>query len=450
MFTGSKAPRNLVMICLDTVRKDVFSLADRDGPEDSLKPWVQRALRVEKAQSAAPWTVPSVASIFTGLYPNQHGAGRFSELPANLNQEVPSGIAPSVPTLTEQLAEEGFETIGFTAHPWFTLDYGLDRGFSALHLRQSAEELVRLGVEWIDGRDAKGSESAAEGSSPFFLYLHFMEAHERHRRPEAELNKVLASRSESWLNAMVSMAPGGICDSKEQLSCRQWLAYGTAISDLRSQVANLLSALESRGLLEESVVVLYSDHGEEFMDHREEGRKTGGDPRSLYGTGHGQSLYQELLHVPLLVWYPQWPGGVLEKPVSLIDVMPSLQEWFGLASTSGDSRPPGVAFATESTPGLGEGRPIFSSGIAYGVERASVVEGKWKRIVQAKGGESLLFDLQKDSGERQPLKESTNSHLGDLLERYIAFGEGVSRAKPVDIPPEKLKELQALGYLEGQ
>ena len=93
---------------------------------------------------------------------------------------------------------------------------------------------------------------------------------------------------------------------------------------------------------------------------------------------------------------------------------------------------------------------LFSSGIAYGIERASVVEGQWKKIVPAGEGEALLFDLREDSGERYPLKGSTAPHLGDLLERYIAFGEGVSRAKPVNISPEKLKELQALGYLEGQ
>ena len=154
-------------------------------------------------------------------------------------------------------------------------------GFSALHLRQSAGELVRLGLEWLDTRVSTGSEAVTEDSSPFFLYLHFMEAHERHRRPEAELDEILASRSEPWLSAMVSMAPGGVCDRRDQLSCRQWLAYGTAVVDLRSQVASLLAALESRGLLDESVVVLYSDHGEEFMDHYDEGRRVGGDPRSL-------------------------------------------------------------------------------------------------------------------------------------------------------------------------
>ena len=445
--TGLKvSPSNLVIICLDTVRKDVFSRPDTGGPEDVLTPWVQRALRMEQAQSAAPWTVPSVASLLTGLYPNQHGAGRFSQTPANLSQEVPSGIKSPVQTLTQRFADRGFETVGFIAHPWFTLDYGLDRGFSDIQLRKSSEKLVKMGMEWIDERS---STDSAE-STPFFLYFHFMEAHERHRRPVVELASMVAGESDEWVESRVNLAPAAICNPRESLTCQQWLAYGVAVEDLRTQVAEVLEGLKSRGLLQKTLVVLYSDHGEEFMDHQAAEQAAEQDPRGFYGVGHGQSLFQELLHVPLLVWHPSLEGVRISDPVSLIDMVPSLEQWFALEPIDSEHRPLGLAIGSMLEGGEVRERQLFSSGIAYGPERASVLDGNWKKISEPGGRSALLFDLHRDSHEHRPLPESKRPDLVSLLERYFVFGEAVPQRVAVDISPEKLKELQALGYLEGQ
>ena len=92
------------MVCLDTVRFDTFWLPETAGAADNLGPWLDEALVLANTQAPSPWTVPSVASVLTGLYPNQHGAGRFEAEVANLNEEVPSGLADAQKTRSRDRA----------------------------------------------------------------------------------------------------------------------------------------------------------------------------------------------------------------------------------------------------------------------------------------------------------------------------------------------------------
>ncbi len=128
--------RNLIVVCLDTVRSDTFWLPETAGTSDALEPWLKQALVLANTQAPSPWTVPSVASVLTGLYPNQHGAGRFEGEVADLSKDVPSALAETSKTLPEMLSAHGYQTAAFVAHPWFKAGYGLERGFANLHLRK--------------------------------------------------------------------------------------------------------------------------------------------------------------------------------------------------------------------------------------------------------------------------------------------------------------------------
>jgi arylsulfatase A-like enzyme len=197
-------------------------------------------------------------------------------------------------------------------------------------------------------------------------------------------------------------------------------------------------------LLASTVVAVFSDHGEEFLDHAREEAARKLDPRGTYGMGHGHTLYQEQLHVPLALWHPALAPGERPFPASLVDIAPTLLGWLGIA--------PGWRFAgIDLGPALG-GAPfdpelaLFSSSVAFGPEREAVVRGTHKRISDGgSGAGALSFDLARDRGERVPISDPALASLDALLAAYRgARGPG---AEPVRPTPKELEELQALGYL---
>ena len=117
------APKNLIVICIDTVRYDSFL---DPAIADGLTPWLERAQIYDNAVAPAPWTIPSVVSLFTGRYPIEYGAGQFEPEVANLDTDLPRPLAPEALTLAEILVERHFHTGAFVSHPFFTADLGLD------------------------------------------------------------------------------------------------------------------------------------------------------------------------------------------------------------------------------------------------------------------------------------------------------------------------------------
>ncbi len=344
--------RHLAVLCLDTVRYDAFSLPETAGFADPLTPWLESGLVFDRAQSPAPWTVPAVASLLTGLYPNQHGAGRFDEEIADLSKTVPAAIRGEAETLPELLASSGFSTAAFVAHPWFRTGYGLDRGFATLELKNKASALTRRSLEWLDGRPSTAGERPPD-EPPFFVYLHFMEAHERHRQPMEQIDEIVGGMAPEARAAAAALAAGFACQDASSAKCRRFLAYVDTVLELRAEVASFMAGLEERGLLDDTVVVVYSDHGEEFDDHLAEGRAEGLDPRGIYGAGHGHTLYQELLHVPFVIWHPGIEGRNVTAPVSLVDVAPSLLEWLPSPAAAA----PSETFPAGRSPSSSRARP---------------------------------------------------------------------------------------------
>ncbi len=444
----SAKPANLVVVCLDTVRFDTFWLPETAGTTDALGPWLDQALVLANTQAPSPWTVPSVASALTGLYPNQHGAGRFEAEVANLNEEVPAGLAETLQTLPEILSAHGYDTAAFVAHPWFKAGYGLDRGFASLRLVKRREQLLAAA---FDGLQRRSTSQAADEitPNPFLLYLHFMEAHGARRLRGQQLDEAIASIPQDLKPRVLDHAPGGSCKAPDSRPCRRYLAYVATVLDLRETVAELLQGLADRGLSDRTITVVFSDHGEEFRDHYQAEEARGTDPRGYYGTGHGHSLYQELLHVPALIWHPGHPGRTIDQPASLIDFMPTLLGW--LAVPSPRSRWPGEAIsgliATRDRARPPQ-RHLFSSAIAYGPEQVAIRFGAWKRVRYAAEHRDL-FDLARDPAERQPMAAiELAASLDQRLDQYLAVEPVAGKAAPA-ISDEELERLQSLGYLQG-
>jgi arylsulfatase A-like enzyme len=431
---------NAVVICLDTLRFDTLELVHELLGDDEAGRWWSRGTRVQRAQSSSPWTLPAVATVLTGLYPNRHGAGAFPGGVANLSAAYPTPLPPETDTLAARLAERGFETVGFAAHGWFEKVFGLQRGFDELDIgAYTGDDLQAKLAGWIARR------AALPDPQRFFLYLHYLDAHTYGHLPREEIEARVETLPAGLRERAFALAPG-VCNAGQPRAeaCRRYLAYVASVVDLRRHVANVLAALDDAGWLDETAVVVFSDHGEEFREHERAQRARGLDPRPKYGVGHGHSLYQELLHVPLVFWHPALPAGPREIPASLVDIAPTLLGWLGIERLRSDG--PGFDLH-EALAGADADpdRPLYASGVAFGPEREAVLRGTRKRIGGGGLAPPLVFDLSRDPAERRPLSDEADALAAELSRYREAPPQARSSPQP---DREALRALQALGYLE--
>jgi arylsulfatase A-like enzyme len=437
----TEAPPNLIIICIDTVRYDTFWLPETAGIADRFTPWAKRAVRFENAQSTSSWTVPAVSSVLTGLYPAEHGAGTFKETIASFEvTSMPTSLPGAIDTLPEALAGSKFRSVAWISNPFIEPETGVLQGIADVRVADSPR-ILELAAEWTSANEKAAPE-------PYFLYLHLMDAHSDHWKP-ADQNRAVAAQVPVPLQQSVQTnGPAGICSDRHSEWCVRYLTYVHSVLQIRARLAEFLEDLEKSGALSNTIVILYSDHGEEFTDHAEEGRKHLRDPRKMYGAGHGHTMFQELLHVPLLFWHPGEEGRGVRSLVSLVDITPTIREWLGLPP---DERDSGLSLAK---PGRLERkrryveRAVFSSGIAYGAPQRAVFWKQWKRIAFDCPPAVLDFDLSTDTKEKSPKTSSAGSKLAALSDSY-------SRLRPLapsgaaPLSPEQIERLKAVGYLQG-
>lgn len=429
---------NLVMICIDTVRYDAFLQTTQP---DALDPWLESAQIYDDAFATGPWTMPSVGSALTGLYPVEHGGGRFAKPVANLDTDPPSPVAKEADTLAELLAAEGYRAAAFVAHPFFTSGLGLDQGFEAVHAAKRWPRNLEKFRRW------RGRLGETER---FFGYLHLMEAHNRHKAGTAALTEQLAELDAATRSDLQARASEAACRDPDNRRCLQHQLYNAQVLELRRGLAAVLQSLRDDGLLENTVVLVYSDHGEEFWEHRQEQAEAAEDPRGIFGFGHGQSLYQELLHVPVLAWVPGRPGARHADPVSLVDLVPSALDWldieFGTDAFSGRPLPLPGADRTRAE----QERTVYASGIAYGPEKIAARAAPLKTIFTPGTDRYEYFDLVADPLEKQALAARPDvtmlfdTLVGDYLERTSS-----SVVASSEFDEDQIRQLKAIGYLQG-
>jgi len=421
--TPARAP-NVVLIVLDTVRADSLSPygADRDATPN-LARLTRQGVLFEHARSTAPWTLPSHASLFTGRWPFE------------LTADVGRPLDGAYPTLAEMLAGRGYATGGFVANTqncnaW----YGLDRGFDHFEdfyenaviepievLRSSrlgryvattrlAQAVIKRTIGPLDYRYRKTAAMvnrdalawlSNQDDRPFFMFLNYFDVHDPYvPPPEAERRFTAA---------------GGQAKSAVELARD---AYDDCLLYLDDQIGRLLSELDRRGRLRDTLVVVTSDHGEGFGEH------------GL--AGHGVSLYRSELHIPLLLVHPtRAPAGtVVKEPVSLRDVAPTILDVLGLGAAPTFA---GRSLATTwnaSSDHEGFAEPVLSE-----VDRADYVPDEVEdaparlgrmRSITANGrtyilngdGREELYDLHDDPEEQHDLADlaGAQEHLHELRE----------------------------------
>ncbi len=441
---GPKERPSIIFVLVDTLRPDYLGAYGFAGDvSPGLDAFAREAVLFERAFAQAPWTKPSIASLFTSLHPETHRVlthrGRYGD--AAGVAPTTDALADEATTLAESLHAAGYATAAFVANPWLLAEHGFGQGFEVYRgpdaMPIPAHRLLRLAREWLATRDAK---------HPFFLYLHFMDVHGPYRAPKADYEAVrqsptlgpsrpMSEAERARLRTYLLRAPWA--QSDQAVDVREWRArYAAGVRVLDRQLGRFLEELEKSGALDRSIVVVTSDHGEELADRG--------------GWDHGHGLDDHQLHVPLLV---RLPGGALggrrvSDVVSLVDVMPTLLAWAGVpvpASAQGrDLTPVMRGDATEE-------RPTFAGGVKWNPELRSVRTAEWKLIEDGRSGTARLFDLARDPEERTDVAATRPDVATELASklaehrRKLAAAPSLAPAK-VEVSGDMQKRLEALGY----
>ncbi|TNF84223.1 MAG: hypothetical protein EP299_00780 [Acidobacteria bacterium] len=366
----------IVLISIDTLRADhLGSYGYSRETSPFLDQLAAKGVRFEQAISPASWTLPSHASMLTGLYPSSHRA-----------VDAESSIAPSAVSVAELLQDAGFST-GAAVTSWFvSANYGFDRGFDWFQdLDQTAHEKVGKTV------DARGVIDLAEewleeqADQRFFLFLHLYDAHYTYNpaRPYRELFATdYKGPRRKYRNYMHYKSN----PLSEELLAFEESMYDGEIRYVDDQLARLYGILGRLGLQENTVIMVTSDHGEEFGERG--------------SWGHGHTLFEEQVHVPLLVAGPGIEGPrTIAAPVGLVDLPPTLLELAGLSPPEGLH---GLRDRTEdSRSRAAGGRPVFLETSRFNTNLIGLRRQGWKLLIDLDTGKESLFDLSTDPGEKQ-------------------------------------------------
>lgn len=436
-------PWNVILVSIDTLRADHLSAYGYDRPTSpSIDALAASGLLFRQAYSHSPKTTPSHMTLMTSLYPAVH------RVLNRTGREIDSRLSPDIPTLPEMLHRAGYRSAAFTAGGNMNGGIGFARGFDRFeHMPVDAAPTFEAGADalrrWQADRDDR---------RPFFLFLHTVQVHGPYLPPPTDralfvdpdyAGPIVSDRERLAARAAASgrslatefWATADPRSPRELQHLRN--LYDACIHYTDAQIGRLLEVVDELGLRDTTAVVLLADHGEEFMEHG--------------GLRHN-SVFEELLHVPLIVRLPPAAGldahGIVEPSVRLVDVTPTLLDLVGLPT-------PGHLQGSSLLPRIrGTGDPprfVFAHWRERGVR--SLRSGRFKLI---RIHEDLhVFDLLTDPAERHPVEAEHPAVLArlarDLKRLMEASRATAARVAPGDatsLDPATRERLRALGYLD--
>lgn len=404
---ASPGSPNVLVIVVDTLRADHLSTYGYARPTSpNLTRIAEQGVLFQNAMAPSSWTLPSHASMLTGLYPHEHGTTYMG-----------SSLVPHFPTLSEAFQRLGYRTAGFSASTYFfSRRTGLGRGFihfeddfespaSAFPQTYYGERLEQLLYRLHIAKDRIGRRNArqidqhalrfmeAGQHHPFFVFLNYYDVHDPYLPPEPYLHRFTklahpaAPIPQAW-DWFASLSP-------EQRQ-GEMDAYDGAIQYVDTELGDFFQQLHQRGLDKNLLVVIASDHGEEFNEHG--------------FMDHLNALYRELIHVPLIFWEPgKVPAGVrIPTPVSLVSLPATL---LSMVHNGGTSALPGISLSqlwTDPGPNAPV-MPVISELIQakltplfpnYYGPLTSITTSQWHYISGGKAGEEL-FPCCSNTTERE-------------------------------------------------
>jgi len=466
------APKYIFLVTIDSLRTDSVSCYHSNSElTPNICEFAREAAIFENAFSLSSWTTPSIASLMTGFSPSIHTVTKDHAILPN-----------ELPTIAGELIKKGYYTCAFGINPNLTKRTNISRGFlyydfypkyaveraigSKLlkHFYKfftaenvfdlapenvvldwgsliNTETLTDLCIRWIEENRSRRKR--------FFLWVHYLDPHVPYAPPPAYVKekKAISSMGFNFDKAIEVLSGAFVPSEKEKI----WMKalYDGEIRYVDDNLGRLFNALKKMDIYNDSLVILTSDHGEEFWDH---GR--------YY---HGHSMYNEVLSVPLII---KSPGGKESKrvdtQVSLNHIMPTIFDYcnipLGKKELYGDSLLPFLNSHTDtgnnSTP-----QPVVCSGVLYGEKRKALFFDRYKYIISENSQKEELFDLDTDPFERNLLNERMPDRLQEArktLENVFRVSNkikqlfkitGDKKSEKDKKESDKLNKLEALGYL---
>jgi len=434
--SSAAAPPNVILIVMDTVRADHLGCY---GYERATSPRVdafsRSATRYTRALSAAPWTVPSHASMFTGVPPLAHGAHTFpteQQQTRNVNSLDRSWL-----TLAEALSAEGYQTGAFVANAgYLARKWQLDQGFETYHIeRVYAEDLNPHVFNWIN-----------KATPPYFLFVNYIDAHRPYNtKPRPGFLDPPAPGGNELLDRLIDEVLPATQPVDSSLARQVIDQYDTAIANLDQQVGALLDRLEREGAAGDTVIVVTSDHGEYFGEH--------------HLVEHSKDVYQEAIQVPLIVRGAGQRKGATDDMLVVSHDLPALilaelPDEIQQNLSSGFPNSPGshlVIAENYFTRAKDLNHPVW--GRRFQRIRQAVFDWPYK-LIHSSDGDHELYDLEQDPREQNNLIDQRPEVVSRLTAglQELEQGRAVLPDGP-DLSPfdgDIRRRLEELGYVEKE
>ena len=424
---------HVFFILIDTLRSDHIS---GYGYERKTTPNLDRFEKdfvvFEKAYSPSSWTLPSTISMFTGVYPSEHGTLKTPDEYENRLVQYNNKL----PSMTKTFKENNYLISGFISNPWIMLVTSFIEEFDYVEKRvigntadgYQLNKMLKLYFDIYLKRDIP---------LPVFSYIHYMEPHGPYVAPGGfnyTFNESLERKTK--VPVFEHMGQQNLNYLEEYFCC-----YDNCIFYADFVIEDLISYLKAKNLYNDSLIVIVSDHGEEFYEHG--------------GFDHGRNLYREVLQVPLYIKFPQneHGGKRIKKSVPILSIFPTIVDYLDLKVKIDFSTKSLMPYLGDKTP---ESQDIFTEA-DKGDNLASIIfQEKYHMIINKNDySEVELYDIEKDPREQDNLLKIPDQGISQLTEsasmELVAFveeGKGIIHDQGyVELTEEDKRNLQAIGYL---
>jgi len=457
--------KNIIIISIDTLRADhMGSYGYGRDTTPGLDAFSCEGIVFDRAYTQASSTLPAHSSLFTSTYPDMHGV-------INIRNSLPSGLM----TLAQLLSENGYDTAAFVNASWFHPKFNLNQGFRYYNYYHDLQSKSQ-GDDIKIGRNAKETNIAVykwlekHWENPFFLFIHYFDVHSDWNRLPYESSLPFSRMFSSGYSGDFKGGEDGVYASRYLLKVnrdrikldpvdRNYIMdlYDEGIAFADYHISDLLNNLKQMGLLDDSLVIITSDHGEEFQEH---------------GQVLHEQVYEELIHVPLIIRMPKAENSIkrnlverflslfkeqkkssqvkrIKTPVQNIDIMPTVLD---IAGIDKPLYARGRSLLKEINGMPAESKYIFSrntSGSQYAVRNDA-----WKLLFFPEENKTVLYNIVADPGETKDLSVTevkTKEKLKKVLTQWKTECEEIQskfKSDKIEIDDTTKEELKSLGYIE--
>jgi len=429
-YISEKKPKNIILISIDTLRADHLGIYGyKAGTSPNIDKFAKESIIFTNAIAQASWTPPSLASILSSTNPTEHGVINWDSL-----------YNPKVKFLGEIASQLGFQTAFITNHPSLSLEnLGINKGFQKKIILTNnsnrANEVAELSIKWLS--------KERKYKMPFVLWIHFFDPHEPFTPSEPFATKFLQNLNEDnfenipickeeFYFGLNCISPYIVQQGINNIYYYTAL-YDAEIAEVDDAIGNLLNYIKKAKLLNNSIIIITSDHGEII-------KKCSKALNQCIYFSHGTFLYQELIRIPLILHMPNEEKQIIKKePIASIDILPTLFYLLGLPRVDSFQ---GINFFSTNK---NINRKIMSFEMRN--HWSTVIFQEWKLINHLH--EAELFNLKNDPQEEYNLSSSIQAKdLVKILKTYSMKNMHQNYNKEIVLDNAYREKLNALGYLD--